>query len=113
MIFDLLAVRLDPEKAGDAKLRVIFAFPERNERFLVQVRNGVLTADPAADGDKADATLTLPRPLLMQSLLTGAPLAAKVMSGEAKVEGNPLALQRLTGWFDRPTPDFPIVTRPK
>ena len=113
MIFDLLAVRLDPEKAGNAKLRVIFAFPERKERFLVQVRNGVLTAEPAAEGDKADATLTLPRPLLMQSLLTGAPLAAKVMSGEAKVDGNPLALQRLTGWFDRPSPDFPIVTRPK
>ncbi|MDP2260717.1 MAG: alkyl sulfatase dimerization domain-containing protein [Caulobacter sp.] len=113
MIFDLLAVRLDPEKAGNAKLRVIFAFPERKERFLVQVRNGVLTAEPAAEGDKADATLTLPRPLLMQSLLTGAPLATKVASGEAKIAGNPLALQRLTGWFDRPTPDFAIVTRPK
>jgi len=113
MIFDLLAVRLNPEKAGNAKLRVIFAFPERKERFLVQVRNGVLTAEPAAEGEKADATLTLPRPLLMQSLLTGAPLAAKVASGEAKIAGNPLALQRLTGWFDQPTPDFPIVTRPK
>jgi alkyl sulfatase BDS1-like metallo-beta-lactamase superfamily hydrolase len=113
MIFDLLAVRLDPAKAGDAKLRVIFAFPERNERFLVQVRNGVLTAEEAGEGTRADATLTLPRPLLLQSLFTGAPLAAKVASGEAKIEGNPLALQRLTGWFDRPTPDFPIVTRPK
>lgn len=113
MIFDLLAIRLDPDKAGDADLSVIFAFPERKERFLVRVHNRVLTSEPVAEGAKADATLTLPRALLLQSLFTGQPLAAKVASGEAKVEGNPLALMRLTGWFDRPTGDFPIVTRPE
>ncbi len=113
MIFDLLAIRLDPDKAGDADLSVVFAFPERKERFLVRVHNRVLTAEPVAEGAKADATLTLPRALLLQSLFTGQPLAAKVASGEAKVEGNPLALMRLTGWFDRPGGDFPIVTRPE
>jgi len=113
MIFDTLAIRLNPEAAGDARLAVIFAFPERQERWLVQVRNGVLLADPAGEGAKADATLTLPRGLLLQSLFTGAPLAAKVASGEARIEGNPLALQRLTGWFDRPAGNFPIVTRPE
>ena len=112
MIFDLLAVRLNPEKAGEASLRVVFAFPDRKERYLVTVRNGVLNAEPAGEGARADATLTIPRGLLLQSLFTGAPLAAKVASGEARIEGNPLALQRLTGWFDRPAPDFPIVTRP-
>lgn len=112
MIFDLLAVRLDPAKARDAKLAVVFAFPERKERYLVTVSNGVLNAEPAEEGAKADATLIVNRGLLLQSLFTGAPLAAKVASGEAKIEGNPLALARLTGWFDRPAPDFPIVTRP-
>ena len=113
MIFDLLAVRLDPAKAGDAELRILFVFPDRNERYLVQVRNQVLTAEPAGDGVKADATLTLPRALLLQSLFTGAPLGPKVMSGEAKIQGNPLALQKLVGWFDRPAGAFPIVTRPE
>jgi alkyl sulfatase BDS1-like metallo-beta-lactamase superfamily hydrolase len=113
MIFDLLAIRLDPGKAGDAKLVVVFAFPERKERFLVTVANGVLNAEPAEEGARADATLTLPRPLLLQSLFTGAPLAAKVASGEARIEGDPFALQTLTGWFDRPAADFPIVTRPE
>ncbi|MFZ5670176.1 MAG: alkyl/aryl-sulfatase [Pseudomonadota bacterium] len=112
MIFDLMAVRLNPDKVGDAELRVVFAFPERNERYLVQVRHGVLTAEPVAEGAKADATLTLPRPLLLASMFTGASLTPKVMSGEAKVQGNPLALQKLVGWFDRPAGDFPIVTRP-
>lgn len=113
MIFDLLAVRLDPKKVGEAELRIIFAFPERGERYLVQVRHGVLTAEPAGAEARADATLTLPRALLLQSLFTGAPLAPKVMSGEAKVNGNPLALQKLVGWFDRPAGAFPIVTRPE
>ena len=113
MIFDLLAVRLDPAKVGDAELRVQFVFPDRQERYLVQVRHSVLTAEPVAEGVKADATLTLPRALLLQSLFTGAPLAAKVMSGEAKIDGNPLALQRLVGWFDKPAGGFPIVTRPE
>jgi alkyl sulfatase BDS1-like metallo-beta-lactamase superfamily hydrolase len=47
MIFDVLAIRLNADKAGDAKLRIVFVFPDRNERFLVEVRNGVLVAQPA------------------------------------------------------------------
>jgi alkyl sulfatase BDS1-like metallo-beta-lactamase superfamily hydrolase len=113
MIFDLMAVRLDPARAGDAELAIIFVFPERGERFRVTVRHQVLTAEPAAEGARADATLILARPLLLQSMFTGAPLAPKVMSGEVKVEGDPSAVQKLVGWFDRPAGAFPIVTRPE
>jgi alkyl sulfatase BDS1-like metallo-beta-lactamase superfamily hydrolase len=113
MIFDLMAVRLDPAKAGDAELRILFVFPERQERYLVQVRHGVLIAGPAEAGVKADATLTLPRALLLQSMFTGAPLAPRIMAGEARVEGSPFALQKLVGWFDKPAGAFPIVTRPE
>ena len=111
MILDLLAVRLDPAKAGDASVRIGFVFPDRNERFLVQVRHGVLTAEPAEPGTPADATLTLARPILLGALLAGQPLAAKVATGEVKIEGDVKALGRLVGWFDPPRPDFPIVTR--
>lgn len=113
MIFDLLAVRLDPDKAGEADLRILFVFTDRNERFLVQVRHGVLTAEPADADARADATLTLPRPLLMQSLFTGASLAPRIAAGEAKISGNPFALQKLVGWFDKADGGFPIVTRPE
>jgi alkyl sulfatase BDS1-like metallo-beta-lactamase superfamily hydrolase len=113
MIFDLLAVRLNPEKAGDRPLRVVFDFPERQERYLVEVRNGVLNAEKVGPEVRGDAILTLPRALLLQSLFTGAPLAPKVASGEARIEGNPLALQRLVGMLDRPDGAFPIVTRPE
>jgi alkyl sulfatase BDS1-like metallo-beta-lactamase superfamily hydrolase len=113
MIFDLMAVRLDPAKVGDAEVSVIFVFPERNERYRVQVRNRVLTALPVDEAAKADATFTLPRDLFLQSLFTGKPLAGEVMAGRAKVSGDVGALQRLTGWFDAPKGDFPIVWRPQ
>lgn len=113
MLFDLMAVRLNPAKVGEGRAAVLFVFPERKERYLVTVRNQVLVARPAAEGAKADATITLPRALFLQSLFSGQPLAAKVAAGEAKVEGDIGVLARMVGWFDAPKGDFPIVTRPE
>lgn len=113
MIFDLMAVRLNPKKVGDGAVSVIFAFPERDERFLITVRNQVLVARPAPADATADATLTVPRALFLESLFTGKSLAGKVMSGEAKAEGDLGALQKLTSWFDPPKGSFPIITRPE
>jgi len=112
MIFDVLSVRLNPDKAKDAHLRIVFVFPDRNERFLVEVRNGVLVAQPAGEGDKADAVLTVARPVFLESLFTGQSLIPKIMSGEVKLEGDRAAMGRMTGWFDAFPTDFPIVTRP-
>ncbi len=112
MIFDVLSVRLNPDKAKDAHLRIVFVFPDRNERFLVEVRNGVLVAQPAGEGDKADAVLTVARPVFLESLFTGKSLIPKIMTGEVKLEGDRAAMGRMTGWFDAFPTDFPIVTRP-
>ncbi|MBO9558584.1 MAG: MBL fold metallo-hydrolase [Caulobacter sp.] len=113
MIFDVLAIRLNPDKVGDAHVRLAFVFPERGERFMVEVRNRVLVAQKTTGtGEPVDATLTVARPMLLEALFKGKPLAAKVASGEAKLEGDPAAMSRLTGWFDAFTTDFPIVTRP-
>jgi alkyl sulfatase BDS1-like metallo-beta-lactamase superfamily hydrolase len=106
MLFDLLGVRLNPEKVGEARLKLALTFPERNERFYVVVENGVLIAEPIAPPGPVDATLTLPRASLIASLFLGGPPQG------AKVEGDPAALTRLLGWLDAFTPNFPIVTRP-
>ena len=111
MIFDLLAVRLDPAKAGNLVLSVVFAFPDRGERFLVHVANGVLNAGPTDDDAKADATLTLARPILLGSLLAGQPIGPKIASGEVKITGDTAALGKLVSWFSPPQANFPIVTR--
>ena len=112
MIFDVLAVRLNPDKAGDAHLRIAFVFPDRSERFLVEVRNGVLVAQPSKGDEKVDATLTVARPVFLDSLFRGSSLIPKILTGEVKLEGDRAAMGRLTGWFDVFPTDFPIVTRP-
>ena len=112
MIFDVLAIRLNAGKVGDARLRLAFVFPDRDERFLVEVRNQVLVAQPLVAGDKVDATLTIARPVFLDSLFRGSSLLPKILSGEVKLEGDRTALSRLSGWFDAFPTDFPIVTRP-
>jgi alkyl sulfatase BDS1-like metallo-beta-lactamase superfamily hydrolase len=112
MIFDVLAIRLNADKAGDARLRIVFVFPDRKERFLVEVRNGVLVAQPASGEEKADAILTVARPVFLESLFRGTSLLPKILSGEVKLEGDRAAMGRMTGWFDAFPTDFPIVTRP-
>ncbi|WP_419317465.1 alkyl/aryl-sulfatase [Caulobacter sp. ErkDOM-E] len=113
MIFDVLAIRLNAEKVGDARLKLAFIFPERNERFLVEVRNRVLVAQPLAAGETVDATLTVARPVFLDSLFRGTPLLPKILTGEVKLQGDRAAMGRLSGWFDAFPSDFPIVTRLK
>jgi alkyl sulfatase BDS1-like metallo-beta-lactamase superfamily hydrolase len=105
MVLDLLAVRLDPAKAGTQAFKIAFVFPERGERHLVSIRNGVLIHETdVADG--ADATVTMPRAAFLQALLTGTPPPA----GAVRIEGDAGAMPRFTALFDTPDPDFPIVT---
>lgn len=105
MLLDLLAVRLDPEKAKDGEVAVDLVFPDRKERFRVRVKHAVLTyeADPA--GGSADATYTLPRSQFLVGALTGQDLSGAATAGDRG------ALARLLGWLSPPRSDFPIVTR--
>jgi alkyl sulfatase BDS1-like metallo-beta-lactamase superfamily hydrolase len=105
MLLDLVAVRLNPAKVAGAGVRLELVFPERNERFYVSVHNGVLVAEPIAAPGPVDATVTLPRASLIQTLFLGVP------AGGAKVDGDATALPRLVSWLDQFKPDFPIVTR--
>lgn len=113
-LFDLLAVRLDGPKAANADLKLEFVFPDRGEQTYVTVRNGVLIHRPTAAPGPVDATLTLKRAdllaALLAALLAGQPLAAKVASGEARIEGKPAALLTFVSLLSKPRTAFPIVT---
>ena len=112
MLFDLLSVRLDGAKAEGVTLKLAMNFPDRNEQFYLRVRNGVLIAEAGAAPGPVDATLTVPRPLFLQSILTGQSLAGAVLTGKAKIAGDAGAFRKLTDLFDKGGGDFPIVTRP-
>ncbi|MCY1671023.1 MBL fold metallo-hydrolase [Novosphingobium sp. SL115] len=108
-LFDVLAVRLDPAKSGDSAVALGFAFPDKAQEYTVSVANGVLVHRPGLR-DGRQATLTVRYADLVSALFTGQPLAAKVASGDARIEGDPAAFARLIGWLDKPDPSFPIVT---
>jgi alkyl sulfatase BDS1-like metallo-beta-lactamase superfamily hydrolase len=110
-LFDLLAVRLDADKAADGKIALEFIFPDQNDQTYVTVENGVLIHQAIAAPGPVDATFTVKRSDFLASIFAGAPLAAKVASGEAKVEGDASALLKLLSWMDRSPANFPIVTR--
>ncbi len=108
-LFDVLAVRLDPAKAGDRAVSLGFVFTDRDAQYTVTVANGVLVHRPGLR-DAREATLTVRYADLLAALFAGQSLAAKVAAGEARIEGDPTAFARLIGWLDKPDPSFNIVT---
>ncbi len=106
-ILDLLAVRLNPERLGDRHYAFNLVFPERNERFAVTIRNGVLVyeRDQTVDGP----TVTSPRAAFLQAMATQS-MARAVLAGQIRIQGSRRSLEGLGEVFDNPDPNFPIVT---
>jgi alkyl sulfatase BDS1-like metallo-beta-lactamase superfamily hydrolase len=105
MLLDLMAVRVDPEKAKDGDVSVDLIFPDRKERFRVRIRRAVLTYEANPPAGKVDAVLTMPRAQFLSGALAGADLSGTTTSGDRT------ALGRLLSWLTPPKPGFPIVTR--
>lgn len=108
-MLDVLAVRLDPAKAGESSLSLGVVLSDKNQQHTISVANGVLIHRSGLRAGR-QATLTLRYADLLAALFAGQPLAAKVASGEAAIEGDPEALGRLASWLDKPDPAFAIVT---
>jgi alkyl sulfatase BDS1-like metallo-beta-lactamase superfamily hydrolase len=107
-ILDLLAVRLNPERAGARSFAFNLVFPERNERFAVSIRNGVLVHERDITLEGAP-TITAPRATFLQAMATGT-MTRAVLSGSIRIAGNRRSLEGLNEVFDTPDPNFPIVT---
>lgn len=105
MLFDLLAVQVDPDRAAGPPVTLAFVFPERGERVLATLRNGVLVHEHGVS-DRADVTVTLPRAAFLMGLFAGGGLPP----GAAQVEGDTAVLRRFMAAFKPPTPGFAIVT---
>lgn len=106
-LLDLLAVRLDPAKAGDTRLKV--AFVSGGERHLVSIANSVLVHEKGAS-EPAEATITAPTAAILALLAGQAKAADFIAQGVLKVDGDRLALARFAALFETPPRDFPLVT---
>ncbi len=108
-LFDSLAVRLVPERVGDAALVLRFVFPDTHEAQLVTIAHGVLIHERDAD-EAAQVTLTLPRPALLALLSRRATAPELMGKGQLSIAGDPGVAARFAGLFEVPPRDFPLVT---
>lgn len=106
VLFEMLAVRLDPGKVGDASIVIHFAVSDRAEDVTVSVRHSVLTyVNDAAEAD-VSVTVTFADLVALESRST-------VPDVPYSSERARQSVQQFVSWFTRPDGRFPIVWRPQ
>ncbi len=110
MMLDSAAVRLNAERASGKKIRINLVVGDVNEKHLVTIENSVLIHEVGITDDKADATVTLTRVDLLQTLLAGVPVSLKTATGAIKVQGKSDSYAELVSLIDPVASNFPIVT---
>jgi alkyl sulfatase BDS1-like metallo-beta-lactamase superfamily hydrolase len=110
MMLDFAAVRFNPEKAKGQSFKINLVLTDVNEKHLITVENGVMIHEQGVSEEGADATATMKRADLLETLLAGVPVGVKTTTGAIKVEGASGAYGDLVGMIDPLNPNFPIVT---
>lgn len=109
LFFDYVGVRLNSEKAGDARITLNFDFGG-DTKYLVQLENGVLNNTADTQSDAADATVTLKREELDSIVLGETTLEKAIADGKVKVTGDSAKLNQLVSMLDKFEFWFNIVT---
>ncbi|BEE18365.1 alkyl sulfatase [Aeromonas enteropelogenes] len=109
MLFDYLAVRINPEKAAGKKMVINMDFTDIGEKHTLSLENAVLnhTTRYAA---KPDVTLTLSKQTLDDIQLGQGTLEQKIASGEIKIQGDQQTFSDFVGLLDKFNFWFNIVT---
>jgi len=109
LYFDLLAVRLDAEKAMGKDMSINFELTDTGETAALILSNGTLHHRMGTTDDDAKATLKLTRAGLDALNLKSKDLATLRKEGSLEIEGNPLALRTFFGLIEEPEFWFEIV----
>jgi alkyl sulfatase BDS1-like metallo-beta-lactamase superfamily hydrolase len=110
MMLDFAAVRFNTERSVGKALKINLVLSDINEKHLLTVENGVFIHEEGIVDDKADATATMKRSDLLETLLAGVPLTLKTATGAVKVSGKSDAYAELVGLIDPVQPNFNVVT---
>jgi alkyl sulfatase BDS1-like metallo-beta-lactamase superfamily hydrolase len=109
LFFDYLGVRLNSQKAGNARVRLNFDFGQ-DGNYFVELENGVLNHTANMRVDNADATVTLSRETLNNIMLQQIQFDDAVSSGGVRISGDQAKLRDLVSYLDNFEFWFPIVT---
>lgn len=110
MMLDFAAVRLNPDRAKGKHLVLNVVLSDAKERHLITIENSVLIHEAGVRDDKADATVTMKRADLLETLLAGVPVGLKRATGAIKIEGKSGVYGELAGLIDPIDMNFKIVT---
>lgn len=110
MYFDLLAVRLDTDKAQEHDMTVDWNFPDLGQSFALTVRNGVLTWREGQRVAPADVTVSMDKATLDRINVRELSLDDAVMAGKIKLGGDAARFAQLMSFMAVFDPQFDIVT---
>ena len=110
MMLDFAAVRFNSERLAGKAFKINLVLSDVREKHLLTVENGVLIHEEGIVDDKADATATMKRSELLETLLAGVPLTLKTATGAVKVSGKSDAYAELIELIDPVQPNFNVVT---
>jgi alkyl sulfatase BDS1-like metallo-beta-lactamase superfamily hydrolase len=108
---DYLGVRLNHPKAAGRKITLNMTLPDRKQKFVLYIENGVLNYTLGKHADTADAQVTLNRSVLDSINLRQITFEQASEKGQVTVEGNKdkfnefiSLLDTFEFWFDIVTP---------
>ncbi|MFV3411079.1 alkyl/aryl-sulfatase [Pseudomonas nitroreducens] len=111
LLFDYLGVRLNAEKAEGEDFAINLVLPDKNEKYLLELKNSHLNNIKGVQSENAGQTVTIDRADLNRLMLKQVSPVRLVFEGKLKSSGNPLLLAKLFGmledfnfWFDIVTP---------
>jgi len=110
LIFDFLGVRLNSLKALGHHFKINFIFPDRNEKFLLELANDHLNNIENIQDEHADLTVTIDRKDLNLLLLKQQSFEQLLKSKAMKLDGNGKVLGQLLMMMDEFPFWFNIVT---
>lgn len=110
MLFDYLGVRLNGPRAASRSWEFDVVFTDADERYLLEVSNGVLIHTKDAPSPNPTATLTLTRHAVDEIVLGRSSFDQLVKDGSIEIEGDADAFEGFLGLLDSFELWFNIVT---
>ena len=109
MFFDLLAVRLNAEKAEGKHLVIDWTLTDIDEQYRLNLQNSTLTHRAGSLAENPDAGVSMTRATLDRILIRQTSFPDAVKAGEIKLTGDPMAFFGLLQMIEEPPANFPIV----
>ena len=110
MMLDATAVRFNADLAKGKTFKINIVLTDVNETHLITVENGVMIHEEGVRDDKADATVTMKRQDMLETLLAGVPFPVKTATGAIKISGKSGVYGELVGLIEPSQANFNVVT---